>query len=60
MAAEPLVLEDGRLDSLYGKHVSGPLSRPAFQVFLDHAKAQGVDAVLIMQRTTNENHPLRS
>ena len=31
VAAEPLVLEDGRLDSLYGKHVSGPLSRPALR-----------------------------
>ena len=53
----PLVMEGGRLDSLYGKHVSGPLSRPAFQVFLDHANAQGVDAILVVERTTSENQP---
>ncbi len=57
VAAEPLVMEEGRLDSLYGKHVSGPLSRPAFKVFVDHAKAQGADAVLVLERTTSENQP---
>jgi len=57
LPAEPLVMEEGRLDSLYGPHVSGPLSRPAFKVFVDHAKVQGADAVLVIERTTSENQP---